>query len=107
MLSEINTNYLRCYSQKIQILVIEAGHSVSLEGLRRDVTRWFSASAHQVKDVLLAMLEESRGEIILEKWKEVSAPLSPNRRPLANITRAPGSINTDSNRFNPTSCIVH
>ena len=97
-------------------LVIAAGHSQSLEGLRRDMRWWFSASEHQVKIVLLAKLEGSRGEIILEKWQEVSAPprlgatttraparLEPNCGQLINITRAPGITNTDPNRLNPTS----
>ncbi|KAK3940458.1 hypothetical protein QBC46DRAFT_125929 [Diplogelasinospora grovesii] len=104
-------------------LVIEAGYSQSLEGLRADMQWWFSASNHQVKIVLLVKLDQSRGEIILEKWQEVSAPppprqgpitraaaaatqLQPSRDQLIAITRAPGITNTHPNRFNPTSYIV-
>ena len=100
-------------------LVIEAGYSQSLESLRRDMRWWFGASDHQVKIVLLAKLEVSQREIILEKWQEVSAlprsgatttraaaQLSPNRSQLINITRAPGITNTDPNRFDPRSYII-
>ena len=96
-------------------LVIEAGHSESLDDLRRDMRWWFSASDHQVKIVLLAKLEARRGEIILEKWQEVPGPgpitraaaqLLPRCNQLINITRAHGITNTDPNRFNPTSYII-
>lgn len=80
---------------------------------------WFSASDHQVKIVLLAKLEETRGKIILEKWVEVSAPprsgatttraaaqLQPSCSQVIDITRAPGISNTHRNYLNPTSYIV-
>lgn len=52
-------------------LVVEAGISQSLEGLRRKAEWWFAASNHQVHIVLLAKFEHRRRSIILEKWEEV------------------------------------
>ncbi|KAK4039565.1 hypothetical protein C8A01DRAFT_16452 [Parachaetomium inaequale] len=51
-------------------LVIEAGVSESLNGLRNDMRWWFATSDHQVKIVLLAKFEHARRAIILEKWEE-------------------------------------
>ncbi|KAK4106818.1 hypothetical protein N658DRAFT_512552 [Parathielavia hyrcaniae] len=65
-------------------LVIEVGDSQSMAGLRRDSMRWwFSTSDHQVKIVLLAKFERTRGAIILEKWEEESSIT----RPGAMMTR--------------------
>lgn len=51
-------------------LVIEAGHSESLDDLQADMRWWFSASDHQVKIVLLAKYDDAHSVIILEKWEE-------------------------------------
>lgn len=65
-------------------LVIETGYSQTIEGLRRDMRWWFSASNHQVKIVLLVKLNSNPDQIIIEKWQEVaSAP-----RQGATTTRA-------------------
>ncbi len=56
-------------------LVVEAGVSQSLAGLRQTMRWWFSASDHQVQLVLLAKFEPTRCAIILERWEEEpSAP---------------------------------
>ncbi|KAK4031605.1 hypothetical protein C8A01DRAFT_51368 [Parachaetomium inaequale] len=64
-------------------LVIEAGVSESLAGLRNDMRWWFSTSDHQVQIVLLVKFEHTRRAITLEKWEE--APSS--TRPGATTTR--------------------
>lgn len=51
-------------------MIIEAGVSSTLAGLRMDMEWWFSASEHQVKMVLLAKLYRHARRIILEKWVE-------------------------------------
>jgi len=58
-------------------LVIEAGDSESLAGLRHDMRWWFSTSDHQVRIVLLAKFEHTRCAIILEKWEEESSIARP------------------------------
>ncbi|KAH7234073.1 hypothetical protein MRS44_001879 [Fusarium solani] len=81
-------------------LVIEAGYSQTLVGLRRDMRWWFSASNHQVKIVLLAKLDSNHGQIIIEKWQEgpsgprqgatttrAAARLEPRRSQLITISR--------------------
>ena len=71
-------------------LVIEAGYSQTLVGLRRDMRWWFSASNHQVKIVLLAKLDSNHGQIIIEKWQEV--PSGPRQG--ATTTRAAARLAT-------------
>lgn len=50
-------------------LVVEAGVSESLAGLRNDMRWWFSSSDHHVQIVLLKF-ERTRRAITLEKWEE-------------------------------------
>ncbi|KAH9999707.1 hypothetical protein F4779DRAFT_155823 [Xylariaceae sp. FL0662B] len=65
-------------------LVIESGHSQSLNLLRSKKNWWFSASDHQVKIVLLVKFTE-RGQprILIEKWEEEPQ----QARPGATTTR--------------------
>jgi hypothetical protein len=58
-------------------LIIEAGDSSTLLGLRMDMEWWFSASGHQVKIVLLVKLVRHARRIILEKWVETTPPPRP------------------------------
>lgn len=51
-------------------LVIEAGDSETLAGLRDDMDWWFRHSNHQVKIVILVKLERREGTITIEKWTE-------------------------------------
>ena len=100
-------------------LVIEAGHSQTLEGLRRDMRWWFGASDHQVKIVLLAKFNHDQREIILEKWVEVpalarqgamttraAARFDQRCSQVITITQTPNITDTDPNRLNPTSDTV-
>lgn len=48
-------------------LVIEAG--VSQLELRNDMNWWFAASNHDVKIVVLVKLQQSRQQILIEKWR--------------------------------------
>ncbi|KAI2618532.1 hypothetical protein GGR54DRAFT_631107 [Hypoxylon sp. NC1633] len=64
-------------------LVIESGHSESMEQLRNDVKWWFQASDHEVKIILLAKFDHHREEILLEKYEEELYT-----RPGATMTRA-------------------
>lgn len=64
-------------------LVIEAGVSESLVGLRKDMEWWFSTSGHQVQIVLLAYFDRHRSAIELEKWEEEAS----STRPGAMTTR--------------------
>lgn len=63
----------RQYGNQWPTLIIEAGYSQTLQGLRRVMRWWFSASDHAVKIVLLIKMDIARQEIILEKWQEVQA----------------------------------
>lgn len=100
-------------------LVIEAGMSQTLNGLRDKMRWWFRASNHAVKIVLLAKLEQHQQRVILEKWKEVptnpsrpgpttraATALGPDCAQGITITRAVGITDTDPNRFNPASYVV-
>ncbi|KAK3899030.1 hypothetical protein C8A05DRAFT_46804 [Staphylotrichum tortipilum] len=58
-------------------LVVEAGVSQSLAGLRQTIRWWFSASDHQVQLVLLAKFEPTRCAIILERWEEEPSATRP------------------------------
>ena len=69
-------------------LVVEAGVSESLAGLRNDMRWWFATSDHQVRIVLLAKFEHTRRAIILEKWEE--EPCS--TRPGATTTRRAATL---------------
>ena len=51
-------------------LVVEAGHSESLNRLRDDMRWWFLASNHDVKIVILAKFDYRRRHILLERWEE-------------------------------------
>jgi hypothetical protein len=51
-------------------LVVEAGVSEPLAGLRNQMSWWFSASDHHVKMVILAKFDYARHAITLEKWEE-------------------------------------
>ncbi|KAL2199410.1 hypothetical protein P885DRAFT_67439 [Corynascus similis CBS 632.67] len=64
-------------------LVIEAGVSESLAGLRNDMRWWFSTSHYQVRIVLLIKFEHTRRAITLEKWEEATS----STRPRATTTR--------------------
>jgi len=64
-------------------LVILAGVSQSLGGLRDDMRLWFSMSDHQVRIVLLAKFDRAHSTITLEKWEEES-----RTRPGAMTTRS-------------------
>lgn len=100
-------------------IVIEAGHSETLEELRSQMRWWFGASQHQVKIVILAKFDQTRAQIILEKWvggqalsrqgamtTRAAARLEQNCDQVINITRNPGITNADPNRFSPTSYTV-
>lgn len=100
-------------------LVIEAGHSQTLEALRRDMRWWFGASNHQVKIVLLAKFNHDQWEIILEKWVEVpvlarqgalttraAARYEQSCSQAITITQTPNITDTNPNRLNPTSYTV-
>jgi hypothetical protein len=63
-------------------LVLEGGHSQSLEQLRADLGWWFSASNHDVKIVQLLKFDRARESIIVEKWVEEEIP----ERPSASTT---------------------
>lgn len=58
------------WSSRWPTIVIEAGYSQSMADLVRVVTRWFRISDHNVKIVILAKLEVSSNQIIVEKWME-------------------------------------
>lgn len=68
-------------------LVIEAGHSESLNQLRNDMRWWFMASNHDVKIVILAKFDRGESRIILEKWEEEVAT-----RPGATTTRRAAAV---------------
>jgi hypothetical protein len=52
-------------------LVVEAGHTYSLAGLRAKKDWWFSTSDGQVKIVLLVKYgHQGRSEILIENWQE-------------------------------------
>jgi hypothetical protein len=68
-------------------LVIEAGYSQTMGGLRQVMRWWFETSDHHVKIVLLAKLNYRAREIIIEKWTENQA----NPRVGAMTTRAGGA----------------
>ncbi|AEO66904.1 uncharacterized protein THITE_2115455 [Thermothielavioides terrestris NRRL 8126] len=71
-------------------LVIEAGASETLPQLRADMRWWFSASAHEVKIVLLAKFDQQQQVIIIERWEEEqggNALLEPVRRQEITIRR--------------------
>ncbi|KAH6982932.1 hypothetical protein BKA56DRAFT_614949 [Ilyonectria sp. MPI-CAGE-AT-0026] len=84
-------------------LVIEAGYSQTLQGLRQDMEWWFRASRHEVKIVLLAKFDRPTRSIILEKWVEVvqtregatntraAAEPQPARDQVITITQNPGN----------------
>ncbi|AEO58797.1 hypothetical protein MYCTH_2046242, partial [Thermothelomyces thermophilus ATCC 42464] len=50
-------------------LVIEAGHSETLQELYNDMRWWFRASNHDVKIVILAKFDHQQRHILLEKWE--------------------------------------
>ncbi|KAI8688597.1 hypothetical protein NCS55_00113700 [Fusarium keratoplasticum] len=80
-------------------LVIEAGHSQSLESLRSDMKWWFSASDHQVNIVLLVKLDLSSEDIIIETWQAAqgdTARLEPSRSQVITISRGPNADTDDS-----------
>ncbi|KAK0702058.1 hypothetical protein B0T26DRAFT_735685 [Lasiosphaeria miniovina] len=95
-------------------LVIEAGHSQSLEALRGGMKWWFGVSDHQVKIVLLTKFDTQQMAAVIEKWVEIQAParqgatttraaaqLRPDCDQIITITQNPGT-----NRDNPTSYTV-
>ncbi|KAM7217544.1 hypothetical protein V8F06_007054 [Rhypophila decipiens] len=51
-------------------LVVQTGYSESIGYLRRDMRRWFEASKHDVKIVLLIQWDRRRQGIVLERWEE-------------------------------------
>jgi hypothetical protein len=51
-------------------LVVEAGDSESLNGLRADMRWWFMASNHDVKIVILTKFDHRQRHILLERWEE-------------------------------------
>jgi len=69
-------------------LVIEAGDSESLDGLRADMRWWFSTSEHNVKIVLLAKFDHRQHQILLECWEEEAAI----SRPGATTTRRAATL---------------
>jgi hypothetical protein len=59
-------------------VVIEAGYTKSWDSLRQKARWWFAASHFNVKTVILAKFDQSRGgRITIEKWKAVEAVLQP------------------------------
>jgi hypothetical protein len=78
----------RSFKDAWPTLVVEAGVSESLAGLRNDMRWWFAASDHQVQIVLLVKFEHTRRAIILEKWEE--EPCS--TRPGATTTRRAATL---------------
>ena len=83
-------------------LIIEAGVSSTLAGLRMDMEWWFSASEHQVKIVLLAKLDRHTKRIILEKWVETGQPPRPGpvTRAAARLTNTPRPCRTQEITIN-------
>ncbi len=60
----------RCARGAWPTLVIEAGVSRSLAGLRQKMWWWFAVSDHDVKIVLLAKFDRAHRTITLEMWEE-------------------------------------
>ncbi|KAK4210414.1 hypothetical protein QBC37DRAFT_34833 [Rhypophila decipiens] len=50
--------------------VVQTGYSESIGSLRRDMRRWFEASKHDVKIVLLIQWDRRRQRIVVERWEE-------------------------------------
>ncbi|KAK3906413.1 hypothetical protein C8A05DRAFT_40759 [Staphylotrichum tortipilum] len=69
-------------------LVIEAGVSQSLAGLRLRMQWWFAASQHDVKIVLLTQFDRAHRTITLEKWEEMATVA----RPGAIATRSAAAV---------------
>jgi hypothetical protein len=97
-------------------LVIEAGDSQSMPGLKLKARWWFHASNHHVKIVLLVKWFRQSERIILQKWREVppaprtgavttrayaAVALVPDCVQEIEITRAAGITNPNPNRSNP------
>ncbi|KAI9166671.1 hypothetical protein HJFPF1_02785 [Paramyrothecium foliicola] len=95
-------------------LIIEAGHSQSLQELRTDMRWWFSASDNEVKIVLLVKMDTAKGRILLEKYQASSSQrlgatttrshlrLGPTCTPAIEITRR----GCDADIMDPSSYTV-
>ncbi|KAH8812644.1 hypothetical protein F5884DRAFT_314392 [Xylogone sp. PMI_703] len=103
-------------------IVIEAGYTQSLPSLRQKARWWFATSSHDVKVVILAKVDTTRDEMIIEQWREVVVPrsgatmtrasaaagnLTPQATQVVTITRNNGIGRNHPNVFQPASYTVH
>ena len=110
---------MRTNKYQYPTLVIEAGWSQTLQGLRQKARWWFNKSNGDVKIVLLVKSSPRSNHIRIEKWKLTPAAsqggttttraatvTTPQCVHVVEIARAASIDDTHPNRFNPVSYVV-